>query len=346
MANNEKIEILPVQNNPDSINRAKEIVIHSKNQKFVLLNYDLNDLCFDLIAFCSLAQNEIVHNQIICPLHYQTNHENKLLYIPSKDFIIKNYRNYSSEYFDGFKILSTLFFRREQSEDVFQLMSLLMNQKNDGQFKPKNSLNNLLQKNIKLKGVPLPFLKTTYLDLTTKRDNMKSPVLFLDRDGIINIDKNYLSKKEDVELFTGVYDLIKTAKNNGFLIFCVTNQSGIARGMFNENELKEINDYIDSLLKEESASLDGWIFSPFHYEKGLNQYKKKSLLRKPGGGMLLEACKDRIIDFTNCYMIGDKCSDQIELPWIKTFLLQRDYDLSKSKVPIFHNYQDLIQSIF
>jgi D,D-heptose 1,7-bisphosphate phosphatase len=143
--------------------------------------------------------------------------------------------------------------------------------------------------------------------------------LFLDRDGTILKEiegttpetLGYLTSVEQVELIEGSADAIVLAKNLGYKVIIITNQSAIARGFLTEKDFHQINQkmYDLLLLANKSAIIDDLFFSPYHKEGIIDQYKKEHPSRKPDIGMLLEAQKKYDIDFTKSYMIGDAYSD-------------------------------------
>ena len=113
----------------------------------------------------------------------------------------------------------------------------------------------------------------------------KQPALFLDRDGIIIHDKHYLFKKEEVEFFPEIFPIIKEAKKRNFLVICLTNQSGISRGYFSENDFKEVSHYIQEELRRHQTPLDHLYMCP-------STEKENNPWRKPAPGMVEQALKD------------------------------------------------------
>jgi len=126
--------------------------------------------------------------------------------------------------------------------------------------------------------------------------------VFLDRDGTVIYDRNYLSDPALVELLPGVVEGLKLFKENGFLLIIVSNQSGIARGYFTENELTAVNAKLEDLLKKEGAALDANYYC-------IHSPDDMCDCRKPAIGMALRAKKEFDIDLSASFMIGDKLSD-------------------------------------
>lgn len=135
------------------------------------------------------------------------------------------------------------------------------------------------------------------------------PALFLDRDGIINVDTNFLYLKEDVQFVDGIIPLIRHARGKGYAVIVVTNQSGIGRGYYTEDEFHTLMRWMEEELAAQGAALDAVYFSPFHPKHGIGHYKQETDCRKPGPGMLLRAAKEHHLDLARSIMIGDRCTD-------------------------------------
>lgn len=133
--------------------------------------------------------------------------------------------------------------------------------------------------------------------------------LFLDRDGVVNVDHGYLIKSSDVEFVNGIFELCKQAKELGYLIVIVTNQSGIARGLYTEQQFQQLMQWMKSQFAEKGITLDGVYFCPHHPTKGQGKYLTQCSCRKPKPGMLLDAAQHLSIDLSASIMIGDKESD-------------------------------------
>jgi D-glycero-D-manno-heptose 1,7-bisphosphate phosphatase len=132
---------------------------------------------------------------------------------------------------------------------------------------------------------------------------------FLDRDGVINRDKAYVSKKEDFEWLPGVFDACQRINRAGYLIVVVTNQSGIGRGYYTEQDFADLTHWMSEELQSRGIPLAGVYYSPFHATEGIGPYKKASDCRKPGPKMILDAAKDHNIDCQQSVIIGDRASD-------------------------------------
>lgn len=137
----------------------------------------------------------------------------------------------------------------------------------------------------------------------------RPPALFLDRDGVINIDHAYVSKPEDFEFVEGIFELCRAAKQLGYLIFVVTNQAGIGRGYYTELDFLKLSDWMCGVFKAQGVDIDKVYFCPSHPEHGVGQYKVDSHYRKPGPGMILQAVDEFGVDLTRSMLVGDKETD-------------------------------------
>lgn len=133
--------------------------------------------------------------------------------------------------------------------------------------------------------------------------------VFLDRDGTINKDCGYIATPADFELYPFAAKSINRLHELGYLVFVVTNQSGIARGFYTEQDLKEIHQKMLRLLAEENACIDEIFFSPFHEEGHVKPFDVWHEDRKPGLGMLKKALVKYPISIKQSFMIGDRYSD-------------------------------------
>ncbi len=138
---------------------------------------------------------------------------------------------------------------------------------------------------------------------------MKNKAIFLDRDGTINIDKGYLYKKEEFEFLDKAIEGLKILTDLGYILIVVTNQSGIARGYYTEEQLEDLNNYMAEELKKHGVEIKKSYYCPHHAEKGLGKYKVECNCRKPNPGMVLEGIKEFNVDVENSYIVGDKLSD-------------------------------------
>ena len=132
--------------------------------------------------------------------------------------------------------------------------------------------------------------------------------IFLDRDGTINVEKDYIYKSEDLVFEEGSIEALKTFKNLGYILIVVSNQSGIARGYFTEADLNIFNNNMNEILKKNGVEITEFYCCP-HHPDGIGKYKKVCECRKPNNKMIEDAIKKYNIDRAKSYMIGDKISD-------------------------------------
>ncbi len=138
---------------------------------------------------------------------------------------------------------------------------------------------------------------------------MKKPAVFLDRDGTMNVEKEYLHKISDFEFIPSADKAIKKLNDNGYLVIVVTNQSGVARGYYVEEDVRKLHDHMMEELRKIGAHIDADYYCPHHPEKGIGKYKKDCDCRKPDIGMFNKAMERFDIDVSNSWMIGDKEDD-------------------------------------
>jgi D-glycero-D-manno-heptose 1,7-bisphosphate phosphatase len=135
------------------------------------------------------------------------------------------------------------------------------------------------------------------------------PALFLDRDGVINVDRNYIYRVEDFEFVEGAVDVIRRFNDKGWWVFVVTNQSGIARGYYTEEQMQALHAWLGAELGRQSARIDRIYHCPFHEEGTIPRYTKDSYDRKPKPGMLIRAMTDFPVIKEQSFLIGDKQAD-------------------------------------
>ena len=158
---------------------------------------------------------------------------------------------------------------------------------------------------------------------------MRFKCAFLDRDGVINQDRGYISKIFDFKIYPGVGKAISLLNKKNYLVIIITNQSGIGRGLIKIKELENLHNYLKKKIKKDGAKIDDIFYCPFHPEFGKGKYKKKSNDRKPGDGMIKKAIKKWKIDIKTSFMIGDKISDKLAAKKAKIkFFYKKDKNLN------------------
>lgn len=135
---------------------------------------------------------------------------------------------------------------------------------------------------------------------------MSRPALFLDRDGVVNIEKNYLHKVGDFEFIDGIFELCKKYQDLGYLIVVVTNQSGIARGYYSEDDFARLTAWMVEAFSKNGVAVADVYYCPHHPD-----ISGTCSCRKPEPGMLLEAAKKHDIDLTRSLLVGDSERDII-----------------------------------
>ncbi|HWO02933.1 MAG TPA: D-glycero-beta-D-manno-heptose 1,7-bisphosphate 7-phosphatase [Blastocatellia bacterium] len=136
-----------------------------------------------------------------------------------------------------------------------------------------------------------------------------SPAIFIDRDGTINEDLGYISRPDDLLIYPGVAEAVRLVNKAGLKTIVVTNQSGVARGFYSEDDLREIHNRMISELQKEDARIDAVYYCPHHPDYGDELYRKDCECRKPRPGMLYAAAREHNIDLARSFVIGDKASD-------------------------------------
>ena len=138
---------------------------------------------------------------------------------------------------------------------------------------------------------------------------MKRRALFLDRDGVINVDHGYVVHPDDIEFIDGIFELVALAKSLNYLVVVITNQSGIGRGYYTEGEFHQLMAWLSDSFAKCGGALDKYYFCPDHPEHGVGEFRRDSPLRKPNPGMILAAVTDLNIDLPHSVLVGDNMSD-------------------------------------
>lgn len=135
------------------------------------------------------------------------------------------------------------------------------------------------------------------------------PALFLDRDGVINEEAGFLYHSDNVRWKEGIFPLATLAVQLGYRLIVVTNQSGIARGLYTEADFNTLMDWMRAEFVAQGAALTGVYCCPFHPDHGDEHYRREHEDRKPSPGMLLRAAREHALDLSRSVMIGDRCTD-------------------------------------
>jgi D-glycero-D-manno-heptose 1,7-bisphosphate phosphatase len=138
---------------------------------------------------------------------------------------------------------------------------------------------------------------------------MSERALFLDRDGVVNEEVDYLHRVDEVRFVDGIFSLCRVAMGLGYRLVVVTNQAGIARGYYSEEDFHALMEWMRDALRREGVELDAIYFCPFHPEHGVGKYKREHEDRKPGAGMLRRGAREFGVELSESVMVGDRCSD-------------------------------------
>lgn len=157
------------------------------------------------------------------------------------------------------------------------------------------------------------------------RFHLKNKAIFLDRDGVVNVDKGYISKIEDIVFFDDISPFLQEVKKMGFIVIIITNQSGVARGYFTIDTANQINDFVLDELNKNMKLVDSYYMCPHHPKGVVKEYSFECICRKPKTGMIDFAKTDYNIDINRSFLIGDKISDYKAgvKAGLKTILLNR-----------------------
>jgi D-glycero-D-manno-heptose 1,7-bisphosphate phosphatase len=138
---------------------------------------------------------------------------------------------------------------------------------------------------------------------------MRRRALFLDRDGVVNEEVGYLHRTDEVRFVDGIFSLCRTAAGLGYRLIVVTNQAGIARGYYSEEDFEALMNFMRVKLSAEGVELDAVYYCPYHPEHGVGKYKREHEDRKPGTGMLRRGAREFGVELSESVLVGDRCSD-------------------------------------
>ncbi len=137
----------------------------------------------------------------------------------------------------------------------------------------------------------------------------KNIAVFLDRDGTINEEAGYLDDLAKIKIIPSAFEAIRLININTIKAVVITNQSGVARGLFSEEFVITANEYLRSTLRQKDAIIDKFYYCPHHPTEGIGRYRQKCNCRKPAAGMLLRAAQEMNINLERSYIIGDRYND-------------------------------------
>lgn len=153
------------------------------------------------------------------------------------------------------------------------------------------------------------------LDSVAPRDLPAEPMpdrgraLFVDRDGVLNVDHGYVGSRDRFEWMDGALDAVRLATELGWHVFIVTNQSGVARGLYPEEAVRYLLDWVSDCARGAGGTIDDWRYCPYHAEAPLELYRVEHPWRKPEPGMLLDLLQAWDLDPRRAIMVGDQPTD-------------------------------------
>jgi len=163
----------------------------------------------------------------------------------------------------------------------------------------------------------------------------RRPAAFLDRDGVLNHDEGYVGAVARFRWIDGAREAVKLLNEAGFLVFVVTNQSGIARGFFTEAVVDEVHRHIASLLAPGGAHIDAYYYCPHHRDGKVVEYAVACDCRKPGRGLVDRAIREFAVDPAQSFTIGDRWLDVALARNVggKGILVRTGYGLDEERQP-------------
>ena len=339
---NKKIYISIKENDKDISNELKKIktnnfIFIKENKKLgtagclkALIDYKIDDILVvysDILFNINFKKFIKFHNNKNSDLTLFThpnNHpyDSDLIEVDQNSRVTYFHNKYSKKKYSGNLCLSGIYIIKKK------LLKYL--DKNKYQDFSKNFLPKILKKKIKVfsyksreyaKDIGTPYrFKSAIQEFNSDKFkkgniNTKIPAIFLDKDGVINIDKYNFKYQNPFNLINGTFEAIKKINENGYLAVLVTNQPAVAKGIISLNKLIKDFKALESLLGQKGAYLDNIYYCPCHPERGhkneLKKYKRICSWRKPNNGMFLTAIKDLNIDKKNSFMIGDTEKDYL-----------------------------------
>jgi D-glycero-D-manno-heptose 1,7-bisphosphate phosphatase len=139
----------------------------------------------------------------------------------------------------------------------------------------------------------------------------KNIAVFLDRDGTINEEVGYLDSLDKLKVIPSAYEAIRLINESGMKAVVISNQAGVARGLFTEDFVKITNEHLQTALRQKGAYIDNFYYCPHHPTEGIGIYLQQCNCRKPAPGMLFNAAQELNIDLTRSYLVGDTFRDMI-----------------------------------
>lgn len=136
-----------------------------------------------------------------------------------------------------------------------------------------------------------------------------NPAVFLDRDGTLIKEAGYLDRLDRLELFPWSLDAIRLLHRGGFRVVVITNQAGVAQGLFDEAFVREAHDYLGDRVRDAGAEVTAFYYCPHHPAAIVEEYRRSCECRKPAPGMFLQAAREHGLDLARSYAVGDRWHD-------------------------------------
>jgi D-glycero-D-manno-heptose 1,7-bisphosphate phosphatase len=135
------------------------------------------------------------------------------------------------------------------------------------------------------------------------------PAAFLDRDGVLNFDSGYLYEPRACRWTEGAHAAVRELNDRGYFVFVVTNQAGVARGLYDEAAVRHLHAWMNEQFAKSGAHVDAFYYCPHHPEAGTEPYRRICDCRKPKPGMILKALAEWPVDLSRSFLVGDRQSD-------------------------------------
>ena len=173
-------------------------------------------------------------------------------------------------------------------------------------------------------GIPEDYERAQTL-LPEWESSTKRPAFFLDRDGVLIEDTGYVHSKGDMKFLPGSIEALKKINESGKMCVVVSNQAGVAHGYYSEKDVLDFEKYMERELEKRGVKLDGFYYCPYHPQAEIKRYRRDSVYRKPNPGMMLKAAEDLSISLSESVVIGDKETDRVKLPQLRSYVIKSRY---------------------
>ena len=140
-------------------------------------------------------------------------------------------------------------------------------------------------------------------------NNSRNKAIFIDRDGVINVEKNYVHRIKDFQFIEGIFELCALVQRLDFRIIIITNQAGIGRGYYTIDDFDRLTKWMLAQFRARGIRIEKVYCCPYHPTAGVGEYRKNSSDRKPNPGMILKAKREFDLDLSKSILVGDKDSD-------------------------------------